>query len=415
MERFRYRGKNLYLEEIKIEELARRFGTPIYIYSANAILEQYFKLREAFRELNPLICFSSKANFNTAILKLLVNRGAGVDVVSGGELYKALRAGCPAKKIVFAGVGKRDDEIEYALRKEILFFNVESLPELEKINCLAKKLNKLQRICLRLNPDVAPETHNYIVTGKKGSKFGMGYQEVRQIINNSHRYKNVRIEGIHLHIGSQVTKVQPFLKAAKLALRLIQEVKRELKYLNLGGGIGIVYHNEKPFDLEAYAEGLKKLLADKKLKLILEPGRFIVGNAGMLVTKVIYLKKAESKNFVVVDAGMNLLLRPALYSAYHEILPLKKRTGRRMKVDVVGPICESSDYLAQARYLPKLKEGDFLGVMGAGAYGFVMASNYNAHPRAAEVLVDGKMVYLIRRAERYKDLVRYELLPKFLR
>jgi diaminopimelate decarboxylase len=413
MHRFSYRGRDLYCEDVKVADIVQRFGTPLYIYSANTILDHFFKLKEAFRDFEPLICFSVKSNFNLAILRLLIRQGSGADVVSGGELYKALKAGCPPKKIVYAGVGKREDEIEYGLKRGILFFNVESLPELKKINEIAKNLGKVQDVCLRLNPDVDPQTHKFITTGKKETKFGLSYKEIKDIFRSKDKFENVRIKGIHIHIGSQIIKVEPFLKAIKCALSLRQDFDYE--YLNIGGGLGIIYKDEKALTAEKYAREIKKLLKGKGLKLILEPGRFIVGNAGILVTRVLYNKKGVKKNFIIVDAGMNLLIRPALYSAYHEIKPIRLKNRVKIKADVVGPICETTDFFAQDRSMPEVREGEYLALFGAGAYGFTMASNYNAQPRCAEVLVKDDSFYLIRRAESYKDLVKYDVVPDFLK
>jgi diaminopimelate decarboxylase len=413
MHRFSYRGRDLYCEDVKVADIVQRFGTPLYIYSANTILDHFFKLKEAFRDFEPLICFSVKSNFNLAILRLLIRQGSGADVVSGGELYKALKAGCPPKKIVYAGVGKREDEIEYGLKRGILFFNVESLPELKKINEIAKNLGKVQDVCLRLNPDVDPQTHKFITTGKKETKFGLSYKEIKDIFRSKDKFENVRIKGIHIHIGSQIIKVEPFLKAIKCALSLRQDFDYE--YLNIGGGLGIIYKDEKALTAEKYAREIKKLLKGKGLKLILEPGRFIVGNAGILVTRVLYNKKGVKKNFIIVDAGMNLLIRPALYSAYHEIKPIRLKNREKIKADVVGPICETTDFFAQDRSMPEVREGEYLALFGAGAYGFTMASNYNAQPRCAEVLVKDDSFYLIRRAESYKDLVKYDVVPDFLK
>jgi len=413
MHKFRYRGANLYVEEVKVEDIIKRFHSPLYIYSANTILDHFFKLKHAFKAFNPLICFSMKSNCNLAVLRLLVKSGSGIDIVSGGELYRAIKAGCPAQKIVYAGVGKREDEIEFAVKTGILFFNVESLPELEKINKVAGRCRKIQNVCLRLNPDVEAKTHKFITTGKKETKFGMPYKTVKSIFHNKSKYKNIRIKGIHLHIGSQIVLLEPFLKAIKAALALKTEV--DFEYLNIGGGLGIIYKDEKPLLPGQYAEKIEKLLKGSGVKLILEPGRFIVGNAGILVIRVVYFKKGVHKNFAITDAGMNLLIRPALYGAYHEIGLVKKKNKPRVKVDIVGPICESADFLGQNRRLPVLKEGDALAVFGAGAYGATMSSVYNGHPLCAEVMVQGKDVYLIKKRQHYRDLIQNDLLPAFLK
>ena len=413
MHRFHYRGANLYAEEVKVEDIIKQFHSPLYIYSANTILDHFFKLKHAFKVFTPLICFSMKANCNLAVLRLLVKSGAGIDIVSGGELYKAIKAGCPAQKIVYAGAGKTEDEIEFAVKTGILFFNVESLPELEKINKAAKRYRKIQDVCLRLNPDVDAKTHKFITTGKKETKFGMPYKMVKSIFRNKSKYKNISIKGIHLHIGSQIVHLEPFLNAIKIGLKLKTEV--DYKYLNIGGGLGIIYKNEKPLLPGQYAGEIEKLLKGSGVELILEPGRFIAGNAGILVVRVVYFKKGANNNFAITDAGMNLLIRPALYGAYHEINLVKKKNKPKVKMDIVGPICESADFLGQDRRLPALREGDALAVFGAGAYGSAMASVYNGHPLCAEVMVHGKDVYLVKKQQHYRDLIQNDLLPSFLK
>ncbi len=415
MHRFHYRGRSLYSEEVKIENIIKRYGTPLYIYSANTILDHFTKLKDAFRELNPLICFSMKSNSNLAVLKLLINKGSGIDVVSKGEMYKAIKAGCPVSKIVYAGVGKRADEIEFAIKRGIFSFNVESLSELERIDAIARKLKRVQRVCLRLNPDIDPKTHKFITTGKKETKFGLSYEVVKNILLTKSKYRNLKISGIHLHIGSQIIYNEPFMKAVKVALKLRNECNCDFQYLNIGGGLGIIYKDEKALTAKDYSKEIKELLRGKNLKLILEPGRFIVGNAGILVTRIEYVKEGINKKFAIVDAGMNLLIRPALYSAYHKVMPLKISIAKKELYDIVGPVCESSDFLALGRKLPLLKESDLIAVYSCGAYGFVMASNYNAHPRCAEVLVNNNRFYLVRKPESYQDLVKYDLIPDFLR
>ncbi len=356
-----------------------------------------------------------KSNFNLALLRLLVKEGAGIDAVSAGEIYKAQVAGCPPDRIVYAGVGKRREEIEYALKCGIFFFNVESLPELEIIDRIAAGLKKKQDVCLRLNPDIDPQTHRHITTGKKGTKFGLDSETICRVIADYRRYPHVRIRGIHVHIGSQLIKLTPFLQAIKIALRLMRRVDLKLDYLNIGGGLGIIYKNERAILADEYAAAVKKLLAGREIKLVLEPGRFITGNAGILVSRVLYRKNVPGKSFLVMDAGMNQLLRPALYDAYHEILPLRKNNARKIRVDVVGPICESSDFFARGRLLPPARENDCLAVLAAGAYGMTMASNYNCQLKAAEVLVKGKKCYLVRKRERFQDLLRHEIVPEFLK
>ncbi|MDP8254003.1 MAG: diaminopimelate decarboxylase [Candidatus Kaelpia aquatica] len=415
MHRFKYRGNYLYAEDIKVSSLLEKFGTPLYIYSANTFLDHFLKLKSAFKELSPLICFSVKSNSNLAVLRLLSKAGAGMDVVSGGELFRALKAGSSASKVVYAGVGKREDEIIYAIKKGIKFFNVESISELERINKAAKSLGKKQGVCLRLNPDVDPKTHKFITTGKKETKFGLSYGVIKNILQNRNNYKNLLISGLHLHIGSQIIYNEPFLKAIKVALKLKSEKYCDFQYLNIGGGLGIIYKDEKALTAQKYASEIKGLIKKAGLKLILEPGRFIAGNSGILVTTVQYIKDGIDKKFAIVDGGMNLLIRPALYSAYHEAGLAEKRAGRKELYDVVGPICESSDFLALSRSFPKLKSKDKIVLFSAGAYGFTMASNYNSHPRCGEVMVKDSSSYLIKDPEGYKDLIRGESMPGFLK
>ncbi|UCC96037.1 MAG: diaminopimelate decarboxylase, partial [Candidatus Omnitrophota bacterium] len=341
--------------------------------------------------------------------------GTGLDIVSGGELYRAQHIGCSPKKIVYASVGKTDDEIKDAIRYGILMFNVESLPELKRIDELAAGSKKTVNVALRLNPDIQPKTHAYITTGKKETKFGMDFATVKNIFLNRERYANLELIGIHIHVGSQLTESEPFVRAIRKATKLIRQLGHHrvpLKYLNIGGGLGIVYDREHPQTAQAFSRKVSPLLKATRLRLILEPGRFIIGNAGILVAKVIYIKDTYKKRFIVVDAGMSDLIRPSLYEAYHNILPLVKSpqsATRCSKVsDVVGPICESGDFLGKDRRL-SVREGEYVAVFGAGAYGFSMSSNYNSRPRAAEVLVDNNSVRLIRKRECYRDLVSKEI------
>ena len=415
MHRFKYKGNCLYGENVKIDSLVDKFGSPLYIYSANTLLDHFLKLKKSFKELAPLICFSVKSNSNIAVLRLLSQAGAGMDVVSGGEIFRSLKASSIASKIVYAGVGKREDEIVYAIKKGIKFFNVESLSELKKIDNIAKNLGKVQGVCLRLNPDVDPKTHKFITTGKKETKFGLSYRVVKSILQSRDNYRNLVISGIHLHIGSQIIYNGPFLKAVKIALKLKSERGCDFQYLNIGGGLGIIYKDEKALTAYKYASEIKSVIKGSGLKLILEPGRFIAGNSGILITTVQYIKDGIDKKFAIVDGGMNLLIRPALYSAYHKAELVKKRFGERERYDIVGPICESSDFLALDRNLTKLKSGDRIVLFSAGAYGFTMASNYNSHPKCAEVMIKGNRSYLVRKSEDYRDLIKGESIPEFLR
>ena len=410
MHDFIYKNNNLFCEDIKVQDLAERFGTPLHIYSYNTLISHFIKLRKAFWQVEPLICYSVKANSNLAILKALVDKGAGLDIVSGGELFRALKAGCPASKIVYASVGKTETEIATAITKGILFFNVESLPELKSIDCIARRLGKITRVAIRINPDVEAKTHKFISTGKITNKFGIDFNNAYKILLLRNKFRNVKICGLHIHIGSQITESAPFVAAIKKVTDFIKKLESKsikLEYLNIGGGLGIVYANETPQTAQVYANEVTPFLKKTGLKIIMEPGRFIVGNAGILVTKVLYIKNTPKKKFIIVDGGMNDLIRPALYGAYHNILPLRK-ISKTEKVDVVGPICESGDFLAKERLIAKVKEGDYLAVMSTGAYGFSMSSNYNSRLRAAEVMVMNNNVSVIRKRETYEDLIRNE-------
>ncbi|MFH1640517.1 MAG: diaminopimelate decarboxylase [Candidatus Omnitrophota bacterium] len=421
MHEFRYKKGQLYCEDIRVQDLAERFGTPLYIYSYKTLIDHYLKLKDAFRDIDPLICYSVKANSNLAILKALVEKGAGLDIVSGGELFRAIQVGCPAQRIVYASVGKTDREIEEAIYKRIFFFNVESVAELENINRIAKKLNRNARVAIRINPDVEPKTHKYITTGKITNKFGVDFRSAYQILMVRRALSHLKISGLHIHIGSQITESAPFVSAINKMAAFIEKLKKkgiELDYLNIGGGLGIIYNNETPQTAAYFAGKVVPLLKRIGLKIILEPGRFIVGNAGILVARALYLKTTPKKRFVVVDAGMNDLIRPALYDAYHQILPLKspghKVSRLSKKYDVVGPICETADCLAKNRRLSGVKEGDYLSVMSAGAYGFSMSSNYNSRLRPQEVMVVGDEAFVIRKRESREDLIRNEVIPPFL-
>lgn len=410
MHEFKYKNNNFYCENLKVEDLACRFGTPLYVYSRKTLIDHYLKLKSAFAQIDPLICYSVKANSNLAILKALVSHGAGLDIVSGGELFRALKVGCPAQKIVYASVGKTDKEIATAISKGIFFFNVESLAELENINRISGKLKKITRVAIRINPDVEAKTHKYVTTGKLTNKFGIDLNSAYTILLMRSKFKNLNICGLHIHIGSQITESAPFVAAIKKVSDFIQRLKLrgiKLEYLNIGGGLGIIYDRESPQTAQIYAGKIIPLLKRTGLKIIMEPGRFIVGNAGILVAKVLYIKHTPKKKFIIVDAGMNDLIRPALYSAHHNILSLRKNL-KTEKADVVGPICESGDFLAKERLIPKVKEGEYLAVMGTGAYGFSMSSNYNSRLRAAEVMVAGNKAAVIRKREVLEDLIRNE-------
>ncbi len=416
MHRFTYKNNQLYCENVPISDIARRFRTPFYLYSHRTLIDHYTKIKNAFRSVKPLICFSMKANSNLAVLKTLTSRGAGLDVVSGGELYKALKVGCPAERIVYASVGKRPEEIKEAIQRGILLFNVESLAELEMINDIAHSLKKRPSVAVRLNPDVGVKAHKYVTTGKKENKFGVDFDTAEYIFDASSGFSNIKISGLHVHIGSQITEPVPFIGAIKKVLDFIDSFKISIDWLNIGGGLGIVYSDEKPQTAAQFAKKVLPYLKGRPFKIILEPGRFIAGPSGILVTKVLYTKKNPSgKRFAIVDAGMNDLLRPSLYGAYHEILPASRKPkaeSRKLRYDIVGPICETGDFLAQNRSFRELKAGDLLAVMGAGAYGFTMASNYNSRPRVAEIMVIKGKAYIVKKAESHKDLVRGEIIPK---
>ncbi|MCK9572530.1 MAG: diaminopimelate decarboxylase [Candidatus Omnitrophica bacterium] len=421
MHEFKYKDNQLYCEGLKVENLAQTFGTPLYVYSYETLTGHYLRLKEAFQGVNPLICYSVKANSNLALLKALVKLGAGLDIVSGGELERAHRAGCPSRKIVYASVGKTDQEISAALTSGILFFNVESLAELANINRIAGSKGVNCRVAIRINPDVEAKTHKFITTGKITNKFGIDLNRAYQILLLRKKFENVSICGLHIHIGSQITTAEPFVGAIKKVTSFINKLKLKgiiLEYLNIGGGLGIIYDRETPQTASKYAQKILPLLRATGLKIIMEPGRFIAGNSGILVAKVLYIKPTPKKKFIIVDAGMNDLVRPALYGAYHQILPLKGKArgkGKEELADVVGPICESGDFLAKHRLVAKVKEGEYIAVFGAGAYGFSMSSNYNSRMRAAEVLVHKNKVFIIRKRETFSDLIRNEVIPDFLK
>lgn len=417
MHYFSYKNNKLYAEDVPVTELVAAFGTPLYIYSYNTILRHFKAYDDAFDGVPHIICFALKANTNSAILRLLAKNGGGADIVSGGELFRALKAGISPKKIVYAGVGKTEEEIRYALKSGILMFNVESEDELKEINRIAADMGVKAPIALRVNPDIDPETHPYIATGLKKHKFGIPIEDALEYYRSIKRLRNLEIVGIHKHIGSQITKVSPFVEALKKILLLINELEKsgiDIKYLDIGGGLGITYKDEVPPLPKDLACHLLPLLKGRKLTLIVEPGRSIVGNAGMLVTKVLYLKKGEEKEFVIVDAGMNDLVRPSFYGSYHHIQPIEKKKRKSIVADIVGPICESSDFLARDREIPMVRQGEYLAVMSAGAYGFSMSSNYNSRPRPAEVIVKGKEYALIRKRETYKDLISGEIIPDII-
>ncbi|GFO67570.1 diaminopimelate decarboxylase [Geomonas limicola] len=417
MHHFQYKSDELFAEDVAIKDIVAKVGSPVYIYS-QATLERHFKAMDnAFAATPHTICYSVKANSNLAVLKTFINLGGGVDIVSGGELYRALQAGVDPKKVVYSGVGKRDDEIAYALETGILMFNVESEMELDRLNEVAGRLGKKAGIAIRVNPDVDPETHPYITTGLKKAKFGINIERALDQYGRAKNMANIEILGIDCHIGSQLTKVSPFVDAIKKLKRLLtgmQDMGIQAKYLDLGGGLGIQYNDEAPPLPADYGTSILAETKDLGLHLLFEPGRNLVGNAGILVGTCLYTKKGEEKNFVIVDAGMNDLARPALYGSFHGVAPVKKDQDGSIVGDIVGPICESGDFLVKDREFPNFKQGDQIAFLSAGAYGFTMSSNYNSRPRVAEVMVKGDKFEVVREREKVEDLVRGEQIPSFL-
>jgi len=410
-ESFEYRQGEFFCEELSFLSLAAGFGTPTYVYSQAAILHNLAQMRASLTRIPGLVCYSVKANSNLRILSLLRQAGAGFDVVSGGELARALRAGAAPGTIVYSGVGKTPDEIDAGLQAGILMFNVESAGELAVIESRARSLEKVARISVRVNPDVEAHTHPYISTGQIIHKFGVPRDEAIELYSRAAGSPHLEVHGVACHIGSQILEVEPFWKALEEILSVAQQLASAgtpVKWLDLGGGYGIRYAEEAPLDVDRLAQGLRDRLQGTSLKLILEPGRALVGNAGALVTRVLYVKRNPQKNFVVVDAGMNDLMRPTLYGSYHEIVPALAGGSEKLLADVVGPLCESGDFLAQDRDMPNVQPGDLLAVLTTGAYGFVLSSNYNTRPRPAEVLVHGKEAELIRPRENLEDLMAGE-------
>ena len=430
---FEYRNERLCCEEVDLSRVAAEFGTPTYVYSSGTILDHYVRLDATLASLNHLICYAVKANSNRAILKLLVDAGAGFDVVSGGELFRVLTAGGDAAKSTFAGVGKSREEIEYALDQGAYCFNIESDAELESIDSIAGVRNQRAPIALRVNPDVDPHTHRYISTGSHENKFGIALDHIGAVYERAARMRHIDIVGVQMHIGSQITDAKPFANAIEKVASLVRELKSKyaIKFFSIGGGMGIIYRRalesgsgkwwydhggeSSAFSVRDYADAIVPPLRELGIRILVEPGRFLVGNAGVLLTRVLYIKQSGSKKFAVVDAGMNDLIRPALYQSYHEIVPVDEpgkstNTSKSLeKIDIVGPVCESGDFFALDRKLPALNEGDLLAIMSAGAYGFVMASNYNSRPLPAEVLVRRDKFALIRKRQTWQALVREEL------
>lgn len=422
MNHFEYRNGEMFAEGVPVKRIAKEVGTPAYVYSL-ATLQRHFRVfDQAFSKVPHIVCFSVKANSNIALLRAFAKEGSGFDIVSSGELFRALKAGGDPKKIVFSGVGKKKEEIEYALECGILMFNVESEHEMVALNEIAGGVGKKAPISLRINPDVDPQTHPYISTGMKKAKFGVDIARSVESYKKAVSLPHLEVVGVDCHIGSQLTSVSPFVDALarvreyldRVLVGSLQKEGAQIRYLDLGGGLGISYKDEMPPHPEEYANAIIQGLEGLNVTLILEPGRVIVGNAGILVTEVQYLKETDEKKFVIVDGGMNDLIRPALYGSYQAIQPVTQRSSEKIVADVVGPICESGDFFAKDREISRPQRGDLLAVMSAGAYGFTMASNYNSHPKPPEVLVDGDHYYVIRARESLDDLIRGEKIPATL-
>jgi diaminopimelate decarboxylase len=434
---FRYRDGQLHCEDVDLARVAEELGTPTYVYSAGTILDHFARLDTALQSLDHVICYAVKANSNRAILKLLADTGAGFDIVSGGELYRVLAAGGDSAKCTFAGVGKSREEIEYALEQRVYSFNVESEAELEQIDRIAGAKETRAPIALRVNPDVDPHTHDYISTGSRENKFGIALDRVAAVYEQAAKMRNVEIVGVQMHIGSQIAEAKPFANAVGKVAPIVRELKSKygIKFLSIGGGMGIVYrralesgsgkwwrnHSGESFafSVRDYVDAIVPELRELHLRVLVEPGRFLVGNAGVLLTRVRFIKKSGAKQFAIVDAGMNDLIRPALYHSYHEIVPVEEvktsscKIENKEKIDIVGPVCESGDFFALDREMPELHEGDLLAIMSAGAYGLVMASNYNSRPLPAEALVRGNQLALVRKRQTWEDLVAGEIDPNW--
>ncbi len=410
---FHYRQSEFFCDGVSIASIAERFGTPAYVYSRGAILSNYERLRKTVANIPGLICYSVKANSHLRILSLLRQAGAGFDVVSGGELARALRAGASPDTLVFSGVGKTQDEIDAGITAGILMFNVESAGELALIESRAAALKKIGRVSIRVNPDVEADTHPYISTGQMIHKFGVPKDEAPELFRQAARSAFLKVQGVACHIGSQILEVEPFLKALDEILIIARNLAAEgikVETLDLGGGYGITYAAEKPLDVDLMARGLEERLRRESLRLVIEPGRALVGNAGILLTRVLYVKKNQKKNFIVIDSGMNDLMRPTLYGSYHEIVPVRAGAQERLTADIVGPLCESGDFFARDREMADVQPGDLLAVLTTGAYGFVLSSNYNTRPRPAEILVNGSEMELIRERETVEGLMAGEKL-----
>ena len=433
MHLFEYRDGRLHCEDVDLTRVAKEFGTPTYVYSAGTVLDHYMRLDNALAPIDHLICYAVKANSNRTILKLLAEAGAGFDIVSGGELFRVFAAGGDPAKCTFAGVGKSREEIEYALKEGVYCFNVESEQELEQIDNIAGAKNLRAPIALRVNPDVEAHTHEYIATGSHQNKFGIALDHIAAVYERAARMRNIEIVGVQMHIGSQITGAKPFANAIDKVAPLVRELKSKyaIKFFSIGGGMGIIYRRAlesgpgkwwrdhggeaSAFSVRDYADAILPQLRELGIRILVEPGRFLVGNAGVLLTRVLHVKQSGGKKFAIVDAGMNDLIRPALYQSYHEIVPVKQpkteRERKISKVDIVGPVCESGDFFARDREMPELHEDDLLAIMSGGAYGFAMASNYNSRTLPAESLVRGNKFALIRKRQTWEDLLCGEMEP----
>lgn len=422
MQPFSYHDGELFCEQVPVAKLAKQYGTPLWVYSKSFLVGQLKQIQTAFAEVEPVICYSVKANSTLGILKVMRDAGSSFDVVSGGELYRVKAAGGDTTKVVFAGVGKTDEEIRFALENNILMFDVESEQELDAIAAVAGSMNVVGRVALRLNPDIDAKTHAKTTTGKKGNKFGMDIERFRELAAKVLRDKRLALKGIHMHLGSPILTTDPYEAAGKKAIEVVDALRKdghEINWINLGGGFGISYRGNEGLPAEAYAKVIVPAVKEAKCRLALEPGRFVVGNSCILVSRVVYTKREGGKLFVIQDGGMNDLVRPAMYDSFHRVWPvqpsiempadLEGEIAGCEKTDVVGPVCESSDYFAKDRYLPPMKRGDLMAIFSAGAYGTAMSSNYNSRPRGAEILIDGTEVKVIRRRETLADLIAHEL------
>lgn len=423
MDYFHYKNRELFCEETPAAELAAKYGTPLWVYSKRTLLHHLHQIQQAFAEVDPVICYSVKSNSNLGILKVMQEAGSSFDVVSGGEFFRVKQAGADTTKVVFAGVGKTDEEIRFALENNVLMFNVESEAELDAIAAVASSMERVAPVALRLNPDVDAKTHAKTTTGKKGNKFGMDIERAEQLAAKVLGDKRLELRGIHMHLGSPILTTDPYAEAVVKAVEVVEKFRargHDTRWINLGGGFGINYRKQEALPASAYAEVIVPAIKAAGCRLALEPGRFIVGNSGILLSRVIYTKREGGKLFVIQDAAMNDLVRPAMYDAFHRIWPASPSVDPPADyeaevpgcepADVVGPICESGDYLAKGRWLPPMKRGDLVATFSAGAYGMAMSSNYNSRPKAAEVLVDGSSHKLIRRRETYEDLVAHEMI-----